>query len=221
MTNNNPNPQQFQPRPQFIPQTPRQPMPRQQPMKKSGVPVWATVLCAVGMLLIGNLVGCGVGAGSSTPSEADVKASQTYKDLESKYKTAAKDSGSAKKDELAKLDKEISDAQAKLDQLTGQVNQAKKNTMGEGTWTVGTDIEAGTYKATKEVNSDCYWEITAGGSNGNDIVANDKSYWRLSADHRGGRPAGQDQWLPCGLPQDRMTAVDFTASAGVASWNAL
>lgn len=45
--------------------------------------------------------------------------------------------------------------------------------MGEGTWTVGTDIEAGTYKATKEVNSDCYWEITAGGSNGNDIVAND------------------------------------------------
>lgn len=173
MTNNNPNPQQFQPRPQFIPQTPRQPMPRQQLMKKSGVPVWATVLCAVGMLLIGDLVGCGVGAGSSTPSEADVKASQTYKDLESKYKTAAKDSGSAKKDELAKLDKEISDAQAKLDQLTGQVNQAKKNTMGEGTWTVGTDIEAGTYKATKEVNSDCYWEITAGGSNGNDIVAND------------------------------------------------
>lgn len=173
MTNNNPQPQ-FQQQPvNYRPVNPQQPPMQQQPAtRKSGVPAWATVLCAVGMLLVGNLVGCGVGSSSSTPSEDDIKSSQTYKDLESKYK-AAKDSSSAKKDELAKLDKEISDAQAKLDQLTGQVEQVKKNTLKDGTWTVGTDIEAGTYRASKEVGSDCYWSITAGGSNGSDIIAND------------------------------------------------
>lgn len=126
MTSNNPQPQ-FQQQPvNYRPVNPQQPM-RQSPVtRKSSVPVWTTVLCAVGMLLVGSLVGCGVGYSSSTPSEDDIKSSQTYKDLESKYKEAAKDSSSAKKDELAKLDKEISDAQAKLDQLTGQVEQAKK-----------------------------------------------------------------------------------------------
>ena len=183
MTSNNPQPQFQQPPVNYRPVNPQQPPMRQPPMqqpmrqqpatKKNGVPAWAAVLCAVGMLLVGNLVGCGVGSSSSTPSENDIKSSQTYKDLESKYKAAAKDSSSAKKDELAKLDKEISDAQAKLDHLTGQVEQAKKNTLKDGNWTVGTDIESGTYRASEEVGSDCYWSITAGGSNGSDIIAND------------------------------------------------
>jgi len=42
----------------------------------------------------------------------------------------------------------------------------------DGTWTAGEDIQAGTYKTAQEC-SNGYWKITEGGSNGNDIVAND------------------------------------------------
>lgn len=44
---------------------------------------------------------------------------------------------------------------------------------GDGTWIVGEDIPAGTYKVTAPVGSRCYWEITASGTNGAKILAND------------------------------------------------
>ena len=42
----------------------------------------------------------------------------------------------------------------------------------QGTWTVGVDIPAGTYRSSG-VTSMCYWAITKTGSNGSDIIAND------------------------------------------------
>lgn len=42
----------------------------------------------------------------------------------------------------------------------------------DGVWTVGADVEPGTYRTTGEASSDCYWAITATGSNGSDIIAN-------------------------------------------------
>ncbi|MGJ9403428.1 hypothetical protein [Arthrobacter sp. KK5.5] len=45
--------------------------------------------------------------------------------------------------------------------------------MSNGTWTVGVDIAAGTYRATEPVDSNCYWAILRTGSNGDDIVEND------------------------------------------------
>lgn len=59
----------------------------------------------------------------------------------------------------------------------------------DGTWTVGIDLPAGTYRTTAVVSSDCYWGIYKSGTNGNDIIANDIP--------GGGRPtvtvkAGQD-----------------------------
>lgn len=47
------------------------------------------------------------------------------------------------------------------------------NTVGDGTWVVGVDIEPGTYRPTENVGSRCYWGIYASGSNGDDIIAND------------------------------------------------
>jgi hypothetical protein len=44
-------------------------------------------------------------------------------------------------------------------------------TIQEGTWTVGTDFPAGTYRTTGS-GSDCYWMITKSGSNGADIIQN-------------------------------------------------
>lgn len=43
----------------------------------------------------------------------------------------------------------------------------------EGIWTVGRDIEPGTYTTAKEVLGDCYWSITKSGTNGGDIIEND------------------------------------------------
>lgn len=46
-------------------------------------------------------------------------------------------------------------------------------TVEDGTWTVGTDIPAGTYRVTANVESGCYWAILKSGTNGEDIIAND------------------------------------------------
>lgn len=46
-------------------------------------------------------------------------------------------------------------------------------TITEGTWTVGRDIEAGTYVTQDTVSSSCYWAIYRSGTNGDDIIQND------------------------------------------------
>lgn len=161
MTTNNPRPQQ--------PVSPYYAAPLQQRGMVT-LKAWLLVILLAVALIFGIIIGNG---SSGSTSEADIKDSETYKMLEKKYQTASKDSSKAKKEQLDQLNQQIKDAQDQLDKLTGQVNQAKKNTFGDGTWTVGTDIEAGTYRSTTEVGSSCYWGITAGGSNGEDIIAND------------------------------------------------
>lgn len=60
------------------------------------------------------------------------------------------------------------------DTAAAQTEQAAPaGTVGEGTWTVGVDVPAGTYRTVDPVSDGCYWEITKAGSNGNDIIAND------------------------------------------------
>lgn len=51
--------------------------------------------------------------------------------------------------------------------------QVEANSIGEGTWTVGTDVSAGTYRTSAAISGDCYWAITKSGTNGGDIVQND------------------------------------------------
>lgn len=67
------------------------------------------------------------------------------------------------------LQKQVDDAKKQLETLTGQVEQAKRNSVSAGVWQVGKDIEAGTYRATSPVGDDCYWEVKSGG----EIVQND------------------------------------------------
>jgi hypothetical protein len=75
--------------------------------------------------------------------------------------------------------------------VAGTEKAAEVNTIAEGTWTVGTDIQPGQTRTVKAITADagCYWEINKSGTNGADIVANDKV--------TGGRPTvtlkvGQD-----------------------------
>ena len=73
--------------------------------------------------------------------------------------------------------------------MTSAEKTKAANTIKEGTWTVGVDLEPGTYRTNSDVTSGCYWGIYRTGSNGSDIVDNDIV--------SGGRPsvtlsAGQD-----------------------------
>ena len=61
----------------------------------------------------------------------------------------------------------------KREKAVGTTEKKKAaNTVTGGTWTVGLDIAAGTYRADKPVDSDCYWAIMRTGSNG-DLIEND------------------------------------------------
>ncbi|MGG5171405.1 hypothetical protein ACQR35_04365 [Pseudarthrobacter sp. J1738] len=59
------------------------------------------------------------------------------------------------------------------DAVTAAEKTKAANTISDGTWTVGKDITAGTYRATSDVGGSCYWGIYTSGSNGDDIIEND------------------------------------------------
>lgn len=67
------------------------------------------------------------------------------------------------------LQKKVDEKKAELQSLTGQVEQAKRNSISDGVWQVGKDIDAGTYRASDSVTDRCYWEISSGGN----ILQND------------------------------------------------
>lgn len=73
--------------------------------------------------------------------------------------------------------KDVSGAPAPAVTVTKEVipkgPTGKAVTFDDGTWIVGEDIEAGTYKVTAAVASGCYWAILKSGTNGSDIIAND------------------------------------------------
>ncbi len=75
------------------------------------------------------------------------------------------------KAESEKLKKEVDEQKKTLETLTGKVETAKKNTIGDGVWQVGKDIDPGTYRATREVGLRCYWAITNPVTD--DIIQND------------------------------------------------
>ena len=52
--------------------------------------------------------------------------------------------------------------------VTKQERTVARNTIGEGDWAVGVDVQAGTYRTTEAVSGDCYWEINSD-ANGDNI----------------------------------------------------
>lgn len=78
--------------------------------------------------------------------------------------------------ELGKREAALDERENELDQRSAEIRQQEQtiaaNTITDGVWVVGTDIEPGTYRA-QNVPSDCYWAITVSGSNGEDIINND------------------------------------------------
>jgi hypothetical protein len=135
---------------------------------------------------------------ASVEGERD-SAKSSYSALKTKYDTlengmAARESKVASREaEVGKSDAAVKTAEAAVkareDAVTGAEKAKAANTVGDGTWTVGSDIEPGTYRTAAAVGSTCYWGIYRSGSNGGDIIENDIP--------GGGRPvvtlsAGQD-----------------------------
>jgi hypothetical protein len=62
---------------------------------------------------------------------------------------------------------------AKREQAVAAAEQrVASDSIGEGTWTVGVDVQPGTYRTRKPVGADCYWGLYRSGSNGRDIISN-------------------------------------------------
>ncbi len=138
------------------------------------------------------------GEKSTVEIERDAALS-SYASLKGKYDTlengmASRESKvAAKEAEVGTADAAVKTAEAAVkareEAVTGAEKAKAANTIGDGTWTVGADIEPGTYRAAAAVGSTCYWGIYRSGSNGGDIIENDIP--------GGGRPvvtlsAGQD-----------------------------
>jgi hypothetical protein len=89
---------------------------------------------------------------------------------------AREDAAKKHEDELAQRDaaarKREDDVKAREDAVTQQEKVQAQNTIAEGSWAVGVDIQPGTYRTKETVVGDCYWEIDSD-ANGDHIVAND------------------------------------------------
>lgn len=122
------------------------------------------------------------GEKASVESERD-SAKSSYESMKSKYDTlqngitAREAKVTARETEVGKADAAVKTAEAAVkvreEAVTGAEKTKAANTIGDGTWTVGKDIEPGTYRAAADVGSSCYWGIYATGSNGSNIIEND------------------------------------------------
>ncbi|MDJ0351516.1 hypothetical protein [Pseudarthrobacter sp. PH31-O2] len=123
-------------------------------------------------------------AGEEAAAKSERDSAQTdYQSMKSKYDTlqngnAAREAKlTAREFEVGKADAAVKTADAAVkireDAVTGAEKTKAANTIADGTWTVGKDLEAGTYRATADVGSSCYWGIYATGSNGSNIIDND------------------------------------------------
>jgi len=164
----------------------------------SGTPWWRRtgVLAAAAGAVVGLVGGAGIALAASDPTR-----SEEYAALSERLERAQADRGNAqdatrdvqdrlsdandqiaaykkaeaelKEREQAAADRE-SAVSAREQAVAATEQRIIDTTILEGTWTVGRDIEPGTYATREAVSSgNCYWAIYVSGTNGGDIVEND------------------------------------------------
>jgi hypothetical protein len=67
---------------------------------------------------------------------------------------------------------DVADALGEVNDSGDQPAEAAPADITDGVWTVGVDVEPGTYRPVADASGDCYWAVLVSGSNGGDIVAN-------------------------------------------------
>jgi hypothetical protein len=143
------------------------------PRPKSSRPAWLLpTIIGVCAFFLGSCVGAVAGTasdGDSTTTAAGPRPTVTI--------TA----GADQQAELDQRESELDQRHAELDIREAQISnaeaEAKRTQIGPGIWTVGRDVEPGTYRTTEELvvstPGECYWSILVTGTNGADIVKND------------------------------------------------
>jgi DNA-binding protein H-NS len=147
---------------------------------------WAFPLGAlVAGLVLGGAMGASIVLASSDPTQTD-----QYRALQGELKEAeervdiAEQEASVAREASQKVVEDITEQRAALAQQEAEIVAREQavtaveqmiaaNSIGPGIWTVGVDVEPGTYRASQPVSSDCYWAITRSGTNGSDIIDND------------------------------------------------
>ncbi|WP_402464165.1 hypothetical protein [Isoptericola aurantiacus] len=86
---------------------------------------------------------------------------------------AAEERQSELDERTAALDRREQDVSDREDAVAKTEKRIAANRISDGTWTVGDDVEPGTYRITEAVTGDCYWAVYRSGTNKDDIVAND------------------------------------------------
>lgn len=80
------------------------------------------------------------------------------------------ESVTARAAELDELEAALAEREAAVASTEAQI---AASTITGGTWTVGVDVEPGTYRTKDAVIGDCYWAIYRSGTNKDDIIQND------------------------------------------------
>jgi hypothetical protein len=145
--------------------------PISEPVPPKKIRRWPWPTAAGSLFLFGLIIGIST-AGDTESVVPDVESRVVTIDA-NEQEQAALDEWEAELDEReADLAALVDELDAREDAISGAEAEAAANTVGDGIWTVGVDIEPGTYRAT-DVSADCYWAILVTGTNGSDIVEND------------------------------------------------
>lgn len=166
-----------------------------QPSKGKGKKIILVAALAIGLFVGGGFAGAAL-ADPTTSDEykellemsgAIEDTRDSYRDqlsaMTSKYNTLSgglderEKALAGRESAVGEKETEVSEAEeavATREKAVGSAEaEAEANTISDGTWTVGEDIKAGTYRTTSAVSSRCYWGIYRSGSNGSDIIDND------------------------------------------------
>jgi uncharacterized membrane-anchored protein YhcB (DUF1043 family) len=147
-----------------------------------------------GALVIGLAVGAVAGAGDPTESEeyraqgqslvsVQDELESTQERVETLENQVAAAKGQAERAETiaasaatarnAELDTREAALVAREQAVTATEQAVKASSIRDGIWTVGVDIEPGSYRVSEALTGYCYWAITQSGTNGDDIIEND------------------------------------------------
>lgn len=143
---------------------------------------WLRWVIPAAALAAGVLLGLLVG-GDSDPTQSaeyrslqgELSASREELDKTTNQRNSYRRSWESARDELQQREADLAAREADLDAreeaVTVTEEQIAAKSVGEGVWTVGIDIEPGTYRTDAPLLGECYWEITPAGSS--DIIDND------------------------------------------------
>jgi hypothetical protein len=154
---------------------------------------WLPWVVGGGGALLGMVVGAGIAVAALDPTDSDeyqqlegqvaaersqASASQEATEADARSAVdraeASASAASASASEFAAgLEQRDAEVTAREQAVAAVEQRIASTSIGQGTWTVGRDIEPGTYRTAQAVSDDCYWGIYRSGSNGDDIIEND------------------------------------------------